>query len=262
MHLLALVCLAVCGVAYCAAAVRRWSGLGAAPDLPLPPVGWLLGIGFAALTGALIASLLESGSHDFAYMVLGGWAATAALHFALGFLTAPTRVLLVLPIGCLALLLALAGTVRPGHAGESSTHLIVILHSVCMALHLAVALVAGGAGGLYLIAVRQLKRASARAFRLPPLPLLEKVTERALVIATALLMAGLATGGAAIGGSRSVSLAHPSVVIAFVSLLLLALLLGLRIGGRINRRGVALVAVQTMVLAALSAAALQVVTHG
>ena len=194
------------------------------------------------------------------------WAATAALHFALGFLTAPTRVLLVLPIGCLALLLALAGTVRPGHAGEASTHLIVILHSVCMALHLAVALVAGGAGGLYLIAVRQLKRASTRAFRLPPLPLLEQVTERALIIATALLMAGLATGGAAISGAgdggRSVSLAHPSVVIAFVSLLLLALLLGLRLGGRINRRGVALVAVQTMVLAALSAAALQVVAHG
>ncbi len=263
MHLIALVCLVFAGFAYCAATLWRWRGLGAAAETPVPRVGWLLGVGFAALTASLVASMLESGPHDFAYAVLGGWATAAALHFALGFLTAPTRVLLILPVGCLALLLALAGLARGAVVGESSSHAIGILHSVCMASHLAVALVAGGAGGLYLVAVRQLKSASTRAFRLPPLPLLERVSERGLVIATALLMAGLATGGAAIGrGTSHINLTHPSVVIAFVSLALLVLLFGLRLAGRLNRRGLALVAVQTMVLAVLSALCLQVVPHG
>lgn len=262
MHLASLICLVVAGLAYCAAAGRRWSGLAADPALPLPGVGLLLGIGFAALTASLVTGLIAPGNHDFAYMVLGAWAATAALQFALGFLTAPTRVLLVLPVGCLALLLALAGFITPGHASEASTHLIVVIHVVCMVLHLAAALVAGGAGGLWLLAVRQLKSASPRAFRLPPLPLLEKVTERALVIATALLMAGIATGGAAIGSGHSISLSHPSVVIAFLSLALLVILFALRLSGRINRRGLALIAVQTMVMAVLSATALQVVLHG
>lgn len=262
MHTLALVALILAGGAYCFAALRRWRGLGAAPGANTPNVGWQLGIGFGVLTVALVASLLENGPRDFAYAVLGVWSATAALHFALGFLTGPTRVLLVLPIGCMAILLAMAGLARPHAVEQSSAHAIVILHSVCMATHLAVALVAGGAGGLYLIAVRQLKRASPRAFRLPALPLLEKVTERALVIATALLMAGLATGGAAIESGHSISLAHPSVVVAFISLLLLVALFALRIANRIGRRGVALVAVQTMALAGLSAIGLQVVAHG
>lgn len=262
VHTLALVALILAGGAYCFAALRRWRGLGAAHGVAAPGVGWLLGIGFGALTMALVASLLEDGPHDFAYAVLGVWSATAALHFALGFLAGPTRVLLVLPIGCMAILLAMAGLARPNAVGQSSAHAIVILHSVSMATHLAVALVAGGAGGLYLIAVRQLKRASPRAFRLPPLPLLEKVTERALIIATALLMAGLATGGAAIESSHTISLAHPSVIIAFISLLLLVALFALRLANRIGRRGVALVAVQTMTLAGLSAIGLQVMAHG
>ncbi len=266
MHTLALVALFIAGAAYCAAAGRRWRGLGSAAGTVVVGVGWLLGLGYGALTVALIASLLEHGPHDFAYAVLGVWSATAALHFALGFLAGPTRVLLVLPIGCLAILLAMAGLAEPHAVSQNSAHAIVILHSVCMATHLAVALVAGGAGGLYLVAVRQLKRASPRAFRLPALPLLEVVTERALIIATALLMAGLATGGAAIesaqAGSRAISLAHPSVVIAFLSLALLIGLFALRLTNRLGRRGLALVAVQTMVLAGLSAIGLQVVAHG
>lgn len=262
VHIIALIALILAGAVYCGAALQRWRGLGAAPGVATRSVGWLLGLGFGGLTVALVASLLENGAHDFAYAVLGVWSATAALHFALGFLAGPTRVLLVLPIGCMAILLAMAGLVRPHAVEQSSAQAMVILHSVCMATHLAVALVAGGAGGLYLVAVRQLKRASARAFRLPPLPLLEKVTERGLIIATALLMAGLATGGAAIASSHSISLAHPSVIIAFVNLLLLVALFSLRLANRIGRRGMALVAVQTMVLAALSTIGLQVVAHG
>lgn len=263
VHLIALVCLVCAGVAYCAAAVSRWLGLDRSAERPGPRVGWLLGIGFAALTVSLVASMMESGPHDFAYAVVGGWATAAALHFALGFLTAPTRVLLILPVGCLALLLALTGFARGEVVGAGSSRAIGILHSVCMASHLAVALVAGGAGGLYLLAVRQLKRANARAFRLPPLPLLERVSERGLVIATALLMAGLATGGAAMShGGSTIHLSHPAVVIALVSLTLLVLLFSLRLAGRLNRRGLALVAVQTMALAMLSALALQLVPHG
>lgn len=262
MHLAALIALIIAGAAYCAAAVRRWSGLAAAVGTVVPGVGWLLGIGFGGLTLALVASLLESGAHDFAYAVLGVWSATAALHFALGFIAGPSRVLLALPVGCLAILLAMAGLARPDAATAASAHAIVILHSVCMATHLAVALVAGGAGGLYLVEVRQLKRASPRAFRLPPLPLLEKITERSLIIATALLMAGLATGGAAIESSHAISLAHPSVVISFISLALLVTMFALRLANRIGRRGVAMVAAQTMVLAGLAAIGLQVVSHG
>ena len=263
MHTLALICLVLAGVAYCASAVRWWAGLRtAAVQTAGPRVGWLLGIGFGSLTLALIAGLMAPGSHDVAYMVLGAWAAMSALHFAFGFLTAPTRSLLALPVGCLALLLALGGVFGAGTASEASTRLIVILHSVAMSLHLGVALVAGGAGGLYLVAARQLKRATPMAFRLPPLPVLERTTEVTLVLATAALMVGIATGGAAIGDGHRINLSHPSVVIAFLSLALLAVLFALRLSGRIHRRGVALVAVQTMMLAVLSAVSLVVVVHG
>ncbi len=265
MHIIALIALVLAGGVYCLAAVRRWRGLGAAPGVATVGVGWLLGLGFGGLTLALVASLLENGPHDFAYAVLGIWSAMAALHFALGFIAGPTRVLLVLPVGCMAILLAMAGLVRPHAVEQSSAHAMVVLHSVCMATHLAVALVAGGAGGLYLLAVRQLKRASQRAFRLPALPLLELITERSLIIATALLMAGLATGGAAIASSHSISLTHPSIIIAFMNLLLLVALFALRfshrLANRIGRRGLALVAVQTMVLSAMSTIGLQVVVH-
>ncbi len=262
VHLAALLCLVCAGLAYVAAAVRRWRGLGQLDAVPLG-APWLLALGFASLTAALVCALLESGPHDFAYAVLGVWSAVGAVQFAAGWMTAPTRALLALPIGGAALLLAIGGLVHHGgDASHTSVRAVTVAHSVAMATHLAVALVAGGAGGLYLVAVQALKRASPRALRLPPLPLLERLTERALIITTALLMAGLALGGAAIAASGSIDLGHPSIVLALVNLLLLVLAFGLRLSGRLGRRGLALAAVQTMVIAALVAIGLQVFPHG
>src|SRR5204862_209152 len=82
--------------------------------------------------------------------------------------------------------------------------------------------------GMYLTAVRQLKSPSPRTLRLPSLPLLERLTERSLVVATALLMGGLATGGAAMQLSRSISLAQPSIILALMTMALLVLVLALR----------------------------------
>jgi hypothetical protein len=270
VHTLAIIFLVLAGAAYLGAGLARWRRLGNA-EAPVEGRGeasrsamWALAVAFTSLTAALVCALLEHGSRDFGYGVLGIWSAVAGLQFAAGLMTAPTRALLVLPVGAAALLLAVAGLAHHGQeeVGRDSLHVLTVLHSIAMAGYLAVGLVAGGAGGLFLLQQRALKRPTPRALRLPPLPVLSTLMERALIISAALLLSGLALGSVAIRHSDGVRLAHPSVVLALVNLALLTLAFFLRLSNRLSRRGIALAAVQTMALAALVAGALQVVPHG
>jgi hypothetical protein len=139
---------------------------------------------------------------------------------------------------------------------------ITQVHIGFMAMHLAVMLVTGAAGGMYLTAARQLKSPTPRALRLPSLPVLERLTERGLVIATALLLGGLATGGAAMQLTRSLNLAQPSIILSLMTMVLLIVALGLRATTHLNRRGIAMAAVVAMLIAALGSFSQLVVTHG
>ena len=262
MHLTAIILVAAAGVCYVIAALVRWRQMAVSDDrrsahlIPL----WL---GLGLHTVSLVLSLVNPGQRDFAYGVLAVWAAVAGLFFVSRYLASPSRTILVLPVGGMALLVAMA-ELASGESPPSSgaTPWITRVHVAFMALHLAVMLVSGAAGGMYLTAVRQLKSPSPRALRLPSLPLLERLTERSLVIATALLMGGLATGSAAMQLSRNVSLGKPSIVLALMTMAVLVLILALRSTGHLNRRGVALGAVWAMLIAALGAVSQLVGTHG
>jgi ABC-type uncharacterized transport system permease subunit len=262
VHLTAIILVAAAGLCYVAAALVRWRQMALSDErrsahlIPL----WL-GLGLHSVS--LVLSLINPGQRDFAYGVLAVWAAVAGLFFVSRYLASPSRTILVLPVGGMALLVAMAELASgEGTSSTDATPWITRVHVAFMALHLAVMLLSGAAGGMYLTAVRQLKSPSPRALRLPSLPLLERLTERSLVVGTALLMGGLATGGAAMQLSRSISLAQPSIVLALITMALLVLILALRSTGHLNRRGVALGAVWSMLIAALGAVSQLVVTHG
>lgn len=262
VHLTAIILIAAAGLCYVAAAWLRWRQMALSDErtsghlLPL----WL---GLTLHSVSLVLSLLNPGQRDFAYGVLAVWAAVAGLFFVSRYLASPSRTILVLPIGGMALLVAMA-ELASGESAPSTvgTPWITRVHVGFMALHLAVMLVSGATGGMYLTAVRQLKSPSPRTLRLPNLPLLERLTERSLVVATALLMGGLATGGAAMQLSRSISLAQPSIILSLITMALLVLVLALRATGQLNRRGVAMGAVTAMIIAALGSVSQLVVTHG
>ncbi len=263
MHLIAIILIAAAGCCYCTAALLRWRLMGKA-DAPQPGYLWPMWAGMALHTASLALSLVDTGEQDFAYGVLGVWAGVASLLFVSRYLAMPSRGVLALPVGGMALLVAMAELAGPAHAPPvgAPAHWISIVHAVFMSLHLAVMVLAGAAGGLYLVSARQLKSPSVRALRLPNLPLLERLCERSLVVGTALLLGGLATGGAAMQLSRVISLAHPTIVLALLTMAVLVAVLALRAANRLSRRGIAIAAVATMLLAALGAVSQLVAPHG
>lgn len=261
MHLLVSLCLVLAGLAYALGVWLRWRRPAADQQ---SGSGWAMWPGMALLTAAAILGLSEPDHGDFAWAVLGAWAAMAGIHFVTGWLRRPSLSLLALPVAALAMLLAL-GALAGGHHAKSSTpgamHWTAQVHVLLMALHLGAALLAGGAGGLWLIARRQLKVPGPRALALPNLPVLERLTERTLVISAGLLAAGLAVGGAAMEASPTVTLAHPAVIIACCNLVVVLAALGLRATNRIGRRALAVAALQAMSLAMLSVVAIQLLRH-
>ncbi len=262
MHQIAVLLIALAGLCYVAAVWLRWRQMAVSDERTTAHL-FPLWIGLFLHSVSLVLSLMDRGQRDFSYAVLAVWAAVAGVFFVSRYLASPSRIILVLPVGGMALLVAMA-ELASGEAAPVSggTPWITRIHIGFMVLHVAVMLVSGAAGGMYLTAVRQLKASSSRALRLPSLPLLERLTERSLVVATALLMGGLATGGAAMQLSRVIKLAQPSIVLALITMALLVLVLALRATGRLTRRGVALGAVTAMIIAALGAISQQVVTHG
>jgi hypothetical protein len=257
MRTAALILLAVAGAAYAVGVWVRWRRLASAE-----PTGWAMWPGFALLSVAAALGLAEPNHGDLAWAVLGVWAAACGIHFVAGWFHRPALGLLVLPTAALAVLLALgsaAGSV--GTTPAAPGHWTGRVHVALMILHLGAALLAGGAGGLWLVARRQLKVRSLRALALPPLPVLERLTERCLVVSAGLLAAGLALGGAALEAARTVSLTHPAVAIAALNLALMIVALALRAADRLGRRGLAVAALHAMALAALCAVAIQLLRH-
>jgi hypothetical protein len=263
VHNLAIALIAAAGCCFCAAAALRWRQMGRV-DAPQQRYLWPMWFGMILLTISLVLSLCDSSEIDFSYSVLAVWAGVASMLFVSRYLAVPSRGVLVLPLGGMALLVAMAELAgRRDHLASAPTgHWITSVHALFMSLQLAAMVIAGAAGGLYLVSVRQLKAPSVRALRLPSLPLLERLTERSLVVATALLLGGLATGGAAMQVSRAISLAHPTIVLSLITMALLLLTLSLRAVERLSRRLVASAAVVAMALSALGAVSQLVYTHG
>jgi hypothetical protein len=273
MRLSAIVLVALAGLAYCAAAWARWRALarspgepvaGGGPGAPTHDTPWFwLGLGAHSL--ALILALCQPSDRDFAYVVLAAWAAVAALAFARGFMSGPSRNLLALPVGAMALLIAMVAAAsnasEPAPPGPV-TGAVTILHIGFMIAYLAAAVVAGTAGGMYLVVARQLKTASQRVFALPALPTLERINERALIVATALLLGGLATGGAAIASAPRFSITHPTAILGLVTMAVLIAIFALRLAGRLNGSRLATAAVGSMVLGFLGFISLEIVAHG
>jgi len=253
MHMLAVVLVAAAGVGYVLAAGLRWRALGRGETVA--GGGWALWSALALHSAGLTVSLVDPAQRAFAYGALAAWAAVAALVFLRRYLAMPSAWLLVLPAGGMALLLAMAGLASRPPGGEAPTEhrWIVGVHLAFVVAYLAAALVAGSSALAYLVAARLLKLARFSALKLPQLPALERLYERALVVATALLLVVLATGGAAIQLSTRLSLGDPLVTLAVAAMVLNCLALGLRAADRLGRRGLALAAVGSLILAVLSA---------
>jgi hypothetical protein len=266
MHLLAVILIASAGAAYCAAGWRGWRSLGApepeaaAEAKPSARAHPLLWAGFACHSLALAVALVMAGEPGLLDAILGAWAAVAAALFASS-LRSGGLALLALPIGCAALLIAGAAIAGPT-APPKVVGAITILHAACMSAYVAAVLVAGSAGILYLAASRQLKSASARGFRMPALPTLDRLTERSLIATTALLMAGVATGGVALGRAGGAHLFDPTIATALVALGVLVLVHAARLAHRLGQRAQAGAAVVCLVLGAAEVVSLLVGSHG
>lgn len=259
MHFAAVLFVAVAGICYCLAAGLRWRLVRA--DHPAQARWlWPLWLGLLLHSAGLVITMLEGRHPDFAYAVLGVWAALAALVFVSRFLASPSRWLLALPVGAMAILVGMAGLLARPEEGEKHP-VIVTVHVLFMTGWLCTALVAGGAGLLYLLAVRQLKGAKIGALRLPTLPDLGKLCERTLVVATALLLGGLATGGAAMRAVRTIDLWQPPTALAMLNMLLLVAALALHRSGHLGRKGLAGAAVATLVIGAIASLALVLGPH-
>lgn len=263
MHHLVIILLALAGGGFCLSAVLRWQSL-ARPEASPSSYWWPLWTAFACLTVATTLAIFSSHEpRDLGYGALAVWAGIASLLFISRWSAMPSNSLLVLPIGAVALMVATAGATgvtRPIPDG-GPVPWIILVHAGFMTLHVGAMLVAGSGGGLYLLASAQLKRPSPRALRLPNLPVLERLTDRAFLVATALLLGGLATGGAAMH-HNPINLSHPTAILGIVTLAVLTAILTLRGIYRLGRRGMAIAAVMAMIIAVLSALSQVVLAHG
>lgn len=257
MHALALIAAALAGIGFVAAALLR---LRSRRDSEMEPVWlWPVWLGIALLTVALVLAFAEGEHRGFRFGVLVSWVGAASLFFIRRYLTLPSPSLLVLPIGAMALLVALAGLAErvageaPGYREEEGgMPLLLLLHIALMTLHLVAMVVAGGSGAVYLRTSRKLKTSAASALRLPSLATLEGLCERSLVVATALLIGGLVTGGAAMQIYRDFKLTSAPALSGMLSMAVLVVMLALRLRGRLGRRYLALGSLVVLGLALLS----------
>lgn len=259
LHPASLACTALAGIVYVQAARRQWLALARGPT-----DGRWWWLGFALQTLGLLLSLFDAGHRAYAYGAVAAWAAMAGLLYASSFLAAPVRLLLALPLGAIALLTAVAGIASVGAPpDDGSAHWLPLAHGACMAAHLAAMVVAGASGGLYLLVSQRLKAADPLARRLPALPVLERLLERGLVWGTALLLAGVASGGAAMRvAGDDFRLWHPTALLGIVGLLLAAAVLALHRRRRLSRRALALAALACAAVAVLGSLSKVLVSHG
>ncbi|MFW5845024.1 MAG: hypothetical protein ACOCXJ_02240 [Planctomycetota bacterium] len=260
MHTAAVILMILAGLCCCAAAVLRWSLLARHHDdrgHPSPAANIFLWLGIGLLTGSVVAGLIDGQHLRFLYGAVAAWSALASLIFLTGFLAMPTPTLLTLPVGGMALLVALlAGLEQPDRSLADELSWITALHVLFVSAFSATLLISAAAGGLYLIAARQLKAGTTRSLRLPSLALLQQVTYIGLVIAVALLIGGVSTGGAAMRLRGDFVLLSPVPVLTLVDLGLLTALLAWHITRGLGGRGLATASLAMTSLLALTVIAL------
>lgn len=268
MHLTVIILLALAGLGFCAAGIMRWRSLsrpntGRTEQHSSHGLHWPLWSAFLLLTVATVLAIVKDDEHrDVGYGALAVWAGIASLLFLSRWLAMPSRSLLVLPLGAVALMVATVGAAGPGRTATdaSQTPWIIYLHATFMTLHLASLLIAGTAGGLYLIVAWLLKHPSPRVLRLPNLHLLERLTERSILAATALLVGGLATGGVAMR-SHPIDLVQPTALLGIATMILLMSFLSLRTTNRLNHHTMAIAAVIVAGIAMLSVLSQIILAH-
>lgn len=224
MHDAALILLILAGASFCLGGILRWRSLSGAGGRREVGFLWL---GMALLSVVVVVALLDGQHLRFLYAVLAVWAAVAATFFVTAFLAMPGPGLLVLPAGGLALLVAvIAGLEQPNADFADGVSWFTLVHVLFMASYSGVILIGGAAAGLYLMAARELKAASRRSLLLPRLPVLARIAYVALVVGCALLIGGVATGGAAMRLREGFSALSPVPILAVVNLIALSLALG------------------------------------
>ena len=184
--------LGIAGLCYVLAAILRWRGLSHSATKNKRP--WaLLGAGLLAHISATVISFAILGGADFAYSALGSLFAALAMLIGTRFLSVNSPGLLLLPVGIMALLVAIFGIIDSSHLGRSMDErsLVFYIHIIFMSANLAAVLLASAAAGMYLVVSQQLKTASERALQLPQLPPLGLLCERSLLVALALQIGGM-----------------------------------------------------------------------
>jgi hypothetical protein len=266
IHITAVALTAAAGLGYLFAARTEWrrqpTSAAAPAAKPVNDGRWWW-IAFAAQSAALLVSLIDTNHRSFAYGALATWAGVAAVLFAGRFLSASSRLLFALPLGALALLVAVAGTASLGAPPEDGAgSWISRVHLGFMAAHLAAIVAAGTGGGLYVLASARLKSADPRATRLPTLPVLERLIERGLIWGTSLLIGGLATGGAAVRVAESFHLFHPTAILGVMECILLFTVLAMHRTRKLSRRALAIAAACCLAVAVLATLSQVAFAHG
>ncbi len=259
MYISAVILLGVAGTLFCLAAVVYWRRIAHSKETFDKKSMAIVGAGMVALTIALILSLWDHTQRDFTFAVISLWSAAAALLFVKRFLSMPSRSLLVLPVGAMAFMIAVVSVMHlPDAPPPDYEHpsMVIMIHVLFMVIYFAANLISASAGLLYFIADRQLKRASERAFKLPSLPSLRRVTVVGLVVSCAMLLAGLATGAAAATEVEGFDYAHPIVPISIFSMVLLMALLFFDVKQRLNQKALSIAAMLILLLTIISVVSL------
>lgn len=261
--------LALAGLGYIAGAFWRWRSLDQNEKSGLNP--WALVTGAFVCHAVAAALAIGFTQHaDLVFAVCGSIGAALIMLFSARLMGMKTPGLLLMPVGIVVLLVAIAAIIdRPlAHPENDTTELTERswsfgAHMVFMSANLAASLFCGASAALYLAASRQLKQANRRALRLPGLPLLLSATEKSLLISLAMLLGGFISGGVAIGPDSPFTILHPTVIIAFLTLLLMILTVVARASRRLPASGLAWMCLLILLLDALIVVVLMVVEpHG
>ena len=255
MHMSAVILLGVAGCLFCIGAVVYWLRIARQSAVSDNVSMVIVGFAMTTLTGSLVLSIIDHRQPEFTYAVLSTWSAVAAMLFIKRFLSMPSRSLLMVPMGAMAVMVAIVAVMDlPEAAQERSGSLpfVTIIHILFMSLFLGASLVSGAAGFTYFLADRQLRSASERAFKLPSLPSLRRVCFTGLVFACALLCGGLATGAAATTYVEAFDYLHPIVIVSVLNMLLLLSVLFMDMTRGINQKFLSTVSIILLLLAILS----------
>ena len=252
MHLAAVVLLGLAGCLFCVAALVYWRRMASNAEGQDKVSMIIVGVAMSALSVSLLLSIIEQHEREFTYAVLSTWAAVGAMLFIKRFLAMPSRSLLIAPIGAVAIMVAVVSLMDPQAAAttaKESLPFVTLVHIIFMVLYLVAALVAGAAAISYFIADRQLRSATERAFKLPSLPSLRRMTFMGLVVCCAVLCAGLATGAAATTYVEAFNYVHPLVLISIIDVLVLLVLLFIEVTRGLGQKVLSIMAILILISA-------------